>query len=59
MTGPLDRISESHACPEEFLLHLVDVVWQTALHDDSVPSTEWAQRMIARARERYVKGEKR
>lgn len=49
------RIRESSMCPEEFLLILVDVVWTTALQDESVPSTEWARRMIARARTEYVR----
>jgi len=35
---------------QEFLRHLVDIVWQTAKEDQSVPSTEWADRMIEKAK---------
>jgi hypothetical protein len=38
---------------EPFLLHLVDVVWQEAHEDQSVPSTEWAKKMIAKARRTF------
>lgn len=35
---------------EELLLNLVDTVWGIAHEDESVPSTEWAKKMIAKAR---------
>ena len=38
------------ASSEAFLLHLVDVVWGVANEDESVPSTDWAKRMIQTAR---------
>lgn len=37
----------------KFLLHLVDVVWGEAKEDQSVPSTEWASRMIEKAIARH------
>jgi hypothetical protein len=38
---------------DKFLLHLVDVVWQTANEDESVPSTIWAMKMIEHAKNTY------
>jgi hypothetical protein len=38
---------------EAFLFRLVDVVWGTANEDESVPSTDWAARMIIQARDSY------
>ena len=35
---------------DKFLLHLVDVVWGEANEDESVPSTDWALRMIEKAK---------
>ena len=34
---------------KRLLPHLVDVVWGVANEDESVPSSEWAERMIAQA----------
>jgi hypothetical protein len=54
-----DPASESvmrFARPEEdemFLLRLVDVVWGVAREDESVPSTDWATKMILQARDSY------
>lgn len=36
-----------------FLLHLVDVVWNTAKESEEVPSTKWAKEMIDKANETY------
>lgn len=36
-----------------FLLHLVDGVWGEAHEDQSVPSTDWAERMIAKAKDTF------
>lgn len=33
----------------KLLFHLVDVVWEIAHEDNSVPSTDWARRMIMKA----------
>lgn len=38
---------------KDFLRHLVDVVWGVAHEDESVPSTDWADRMIEQARRTY------
>lgn len=35
---------------DEFLLHLVDVVWGAALEDESVPNTTLGRKLIAKAR---------
>lgn len=35
---------------QRFLRRLVDVVWQTATESEAVPSTDWADRMIAEAK---------
>ena len=48
--------SHSQEQDETFLLHLVDVVWGTANEDESVPSTDWAARMILQARDSYGGG---
>lgn len=47
--APIAPIELSYA----FLLHLVDVVYQTVREDESVPSTAWARKMIVQARETY------
>jgi hypothetical protein len=39
-----------HAREQRFLRRLVDVVWQTCSESEAVPSTDWADRMIAQAR---------
>lgn len=38
---------------EQFLLHLVDVVWGEAHENESVPATDYAQRMIQAARDTF------
>lgn len=40
------------AIDRKLLFHLVDVVWGEAHEDESVPSTDWARRMIVKAIER-------
>ena len=50
---PALRQAVRHALDDAFLLHLVDVVWGVAHEDVSVPDTEWARRMIAKARETF------
>ncbi len=40
------------AIDRKLLFHLVDVVWSEAHEDESVPSTEWARKMIQKAIER-------
>lgn len=40
--------------PIQALRHLVDVVWGEAHENESVPSTEWADRMIAKAIDTYA-----
>jgi hypothetical protein len=37
------------AIDRKLLFHLVDVVWSEAHEDKSVPSTDWARRMIQKA----------
>jgi hypothetical protein len=37
------------------LFNLVDVVWGESREDESVPSTDWARRMIKKAIERTRK----
>jgi hypothetical protein len=44
---------ESEIIRHKFLLHLVDVVWGEAHEDKSVPSSEWAERMIAKAKDTF------
>lgn len=39
---------------EAFLLHLVDVVWHAATDGNSVPSADWARRLIGRAMDRTL-----
>lgn len=41
------------ALEHRFLLHLVDVVWGEAHEDKSVPSTDWAERMIQKAKDTF------
>lgn len=36
-----------------FLRHLVDVVWREAKESSEVPATDWADRVIARAKETF------
>jgi len=48
--------SHSQEQDETFLFHLVDVVWGTTNEDESVPSTDWAARMILQARDSYGGG---
>lgn len=48
-----DLLNARQEQSELFLLQLIDVVWGVAYEDESVPSTAWARRMIAKARETY------
>lgn len=40
--------------PDAFLRHLIDVTWGIANEDESVPSTNWADRIIQQARSTYA-----
>lgn len=44
---------------DPFLLHLIDVVWNTCTESTDVPDTDWAHRMIAEARHTYKGDEKK
>jgi hypothetical protein len=50
------RAEEAAAADEQakiqrFLRRLVDVVWQEATESEAVPSTDWSDRLIARAKQ--------
>jgi hypothetical protein len=40
---------------EAFILHLIDVTWNEAFEDESVPATDWAKRIIEKPKESYLK----
>ena len=40
------------AIDRKLLFHLVDIVWGVVHEDNSVPSTNWARKMIQKAIER-------
>lgn len=36
-----------------FLRHVIDVAWNECTESQTVPSTDWADRMIAQAKQTY------
>lgn len=42
-----------HKNRQSFLRHIVDVAWNECTESQTVPSTDWADRMIAHAQQTY------
>lgn len=58
LLAEVERLKKSaRPLNRDFLAHLVDVVWQTANEDTSVPSSEWAGRIIDHAFGSWSRGE--
>ena len=46
-------LSGLHKAQQSFLRHVIDVAWNECTESQTVPSTDWADRMIAQAEQTY------